>query len=211
MRDDGLPLLSASCGYCNAGMIYPESWWSPELGEDDPPSPPAGIYRCLKCGAPTVVTFDRQSHDDDERPEPRAQRISPDPPPAPLGVKQFAGSTLEKYRDEAWASYRARRYRTSIVVARSAVQACCRRYVPKSKWGRFIDEANEMSALAGTGWDKIAGEVRQFGNQWAHPDPESGADPTWKDAREALDRMDAVLQFIGALERFGHLAAVNGN
>lgn len=32
-----------------------------------------------------------------------------------------------------------------------------------------------------------------------------------EDAREALDRMDAVLQFIGSLERFGHLTVVNGN
>lgn len=139
----------------------------------------------------------------------RALRIAPTPPPPALGVACFADTTLERYRDEAWSCFRARMYRSAIVTARSALQACCRRYVPPESWGTFYSEAEKMSQLAGTGWDKIGGEVRTFGNRWAHPDPAAGASPTANDAREALDRMDSVLQFIGALERFGHLSPVN--
>lgn len=212
MSDDvevDLPNIGGTCGHCQAGItMSQDTLWKPDSDFGDPPSRPCAIFVCTDCRLPSVVVFSDPPADADAR-RFRVSTVSPLSPPHSLGVDLFTGTTVEHYRDEAWGCYLASHYRSAIVTARSALQACCRRYLAVGDWTHFASEAEQMSQLAGTGWDKIGGEVRQFGNQWAHPDPSAAPIPTWQTARDALDRMDAVLQFIAALERFGHLTPVN--
>ncbi|HEU5151130.1 MAG TPA: hypothetical protein VFU19_11565 [Iamia sp.] len=201
--------VGGTCGHCRKGItMSQDALWKPDSEYDDPPSRPCAVYICTDCHLPSVVVF-KDPPADGAAKQLQVATVSPTRPPHSLNVKLFADTTIEHYRDEAWGCYLASHYRSAIVTARSALQACCRRYLAEKDWTHFAREAEEMSRLAGTGWDKIGGEVRQFGNQWAHPDPSAGPVPTWRTAREALDRMDAVLQFIAALERFGHLTPVN--
>ncbi len=126
-------------------------------------------------------------------------------------LRVLRGTTVQKYRDEAWECFAAGHYRAAIVVARSALQALARRYIPTTdfKKGGFGGEIAALSAAAGTGWEGIGGDVTRFGNQWAHPDPSSPADPTRKDAYDALDRLDSVIHALGNQERFSKLPAKN--
>ena len=103
----------------------------------------------------------------------------------------------------------AGRHRSAMVMARAALQALVRRYVPKPQWGTFAAEATALTDQAGKGWEAVGAGVRTFGNRWAHPDPTDNVEPTRSDAKDALDRMEEVLEFTAAMERVGHLYPLN--
>ena len=185
-----------------------EGWRHEYREPDDPPPPLVCIYECLSCGRPTAVEF-KEGGDDSEELTPKTW--APVPRPPRLDVPEYNGTEVFRYRFEAWAAFEARRYRSALVMARSALQACSRRYLPRSDWskGGFGGEMERLGELAGRGWRAVAIGVKDFGDEWAHPDPARQRGPTQEDVQEALRRMDAILRFTAELERVGHLPPRN--
>ncbi len=203
-EDEDLPSCGR-CGYCGSGSVIAHG----PLRDEDPLDsdkewPPAAVYLCLSCWHPSVGILSR--HDG----RVTLKQQSPHPRPEPLGVHAFRNTTILAYRTEAWNCYLDGSPRAAIVTARSALQACCRRYLPKDKWSRnFGKEVAALAVNVGLGWEKLGSDIRSFGNDWAHPDPSEARVPTSEEALQALQRMDAVLRFTGDLERFSHLTALN--
>jgi hypothetical protein len=105
---------------------------------------------------------------------------------------------------EAWRCRGAGIRRGGIVMARSTLQACFRRYLPKAAWGNYTRELEAVTDIAGSGWRAVAVGVRDFGNEWAHPERDT-APPKAAVVVEAFRRMDEVLKFAAAMERVDHL------
>jgi hypothetical protein len=172
--------------------------------------PPVGIYTCYSCKRPTVVEFVVLPALEIGQPGTlRPAKYGPSPGYPPLETPEYAGTVIQAYRDEAWASYFAARIRAAIVVARSALQALVRRYLPKQEWGNFAAEMAKLAERAGEGWRAVGLQVKDFGNAWAHPDPTLPSPTSREEVREALRRMDDVINFTAAMERVEHLKPVN--
>ncbi len=130
----------------------------------------------------------------------------------PLAATPYAETIIEAYRDEAWGSLDAGSHRAAMVLARAALQAACRRYLPRRDWGMFGMEMKQLALIAGQGWQKVGGTVKDFGNEWAHPDPTRSdlmPGPTETQVSNALRRMDTVLRMTAEMERVGYLQAIN--
>jgi hypothetical protein len=209
--DDDLPEIRSRCGYCNQPSLISGEWWRPAIWTDaDGEVPAVGLYTCVSCKRPTVVEFVTMPALEPGEPGTlHPKRYGPAPGYPPVDAPQYAGTVIQGYRDEAWACFSAGRIRAAIIVARSALQALVRRYLPREDWGNFANEMSKLTQRAGEGWRAVAVQVKDFGNSWAHPDPALPSPTSTKEVREALRRMDEVISFTSAMERVEHLQALN--
>jgi hypothetical protein len=133
-------------------------------------------------------------------------RMTPYSPP-PLDIPEYVGTSIESYRDEAWVCFIYGNLRGAALVARSALQLCVRRYLPPEEWsGSLAREQELVAARLGPAWAALGSDIRNFGNEWAHPDPRDPAGPPSRDiVKERLDTMDNVLRFTANVERRRHI------
>jgi hypothetical protein len=139
--------------------------------------------------------------------EMRPPRIYPTPAAPRLNVALYRRTLMEQLRDEAWADFYAGRHRSAAIMARATLQAMVRRYLPTR--GFFKQEVAQLAEIAGAGWEALGGNVKEFADEWAHPDPAKPAAPSGEQAREVLERMDQVLMFTAAMESVGHLTPID--
>jgi hypothetical protein len=60
---------------------------------------------------------------------------------------------------------------------------------------------NAVAELAGDGWRRVVSDVRDLGNDLAHPEPGDLSPVVRDDVLVKLERLDAVLMFTAELER----------
>lgn len=199
------------CGWCGRLMLhapFPERWRPGRLPDDFKADRFCVLYRCFNCGRPHLMVkliepgADRVAVVRDMRPP----RIFPTPVAPRLDVELYRGTLMQELRDEAWADFYAGRHRSAALMARATLQAMVRRYLPTRGW--FKQEVDQLAELAGPGWRALGANVKEFADEWAHPDPLRPAPPSAEVAREVLERMDQVLMFTAAMEVVGHLAPV---
>jgi hypothetical protein len=138
--------------------------------------------------------------------------LTPESAP-PLGVPEFAGTSIEAYRDESWTCLLYGNLRGAIVLARSTIQLCTRRYLtaPPGRWyGGLQQDLDALAPSLGRGWTQLADRVRHLGNEWAHPDPRDPLPPPSRaTVEDRLNTMDTVLKYMVEVERAGGIVAVN--
>jgi DNA-directed RNA polymerase subunit RPC12/RpoP len=207
-----LPLhVSSTCGYCGwRGLFDPKpEEYLPGIWADYMIEPLSVVYRCESCGKPHLATFPI-NHDPDTGEvwvEDKVSSVFPTGRARPLDLPEYQGTAIEAYRDEAWACGFASHRRAALVLARSALQALCRRYLPVRAWSSagLGQEVLEVEKLAGPGWRAVGERVKRLADDWAHPRPSAANPPTAKETRDALNFMDEVLRFTATMERAGHL------
>jgi hypothetical protein len=200
--------MTRMCGHCGDGVLSapnPDEWVAGQL-EPDQRVKFAVLHECYSCGLPTVVTWTAVG-DAEGGPSLVGHRQSPEQPPPPLRIAEYADTAIDRYYEESWRCRRAGHRRAAMVMARATLQACFRRYLRDDQHGSFTTEMRHLEALAGPGWLAIGTGVRDFGNEWAHPN-RSVAAPTWATVAESFRRMGAVLTFTAEMERVGHLSMV---
>lgn len=204
-----LPDPDRACGHCENGVLGspdPDKWLPGRLELEGDPVRFSVIQRCYMCELPSVITWTAAGGEDDVAVL-KSSTQAPYPRPQALGIAEYKLTAIDGYHQEAWRCRNAGLRRAAMVMARSTLQACYRRYLPVARWGNYTPEMAAVAELAGEGWRKVAEGVRDFGNVWAHPDGRTSL-PKAKDVVEAFRRMDAVLAFTAELERVGHLTAV---
>ena len=167
----------------------------------------AVTQHCYACHLPSVVAFAARPDDNGVATLESSGTQSPVPPPPSLDIDVYAGTNIEEYFLEAWRCRRAGLRRAAMVMARSTLQACFRRYLSPSQRAAYTAEMGSVATLAGEGWRAVGLGVRDFGNQWAHPEGTTSP-PTWAEVNESFRRMKSVLQFTAEMERVGHLVPV---
>jgi hypothetical protein len=202
------------CGWCGRLALfspYPEGWRPGELDEGHKPSSFSVLYQCTHCGRPHLVVkvIERGPDGVATLREMRPPRIVPTSVAPRLEVELYRGTLIEQLRAEAWADFYAGRRRSAAVMARATLQAMVRRYLTTRAF--FKKEVDQLAELAGAGWQAVGGNVKDFADQWAHPDPSHPDPPTVEEAREVLERMDQVLMFTAAMEAVGHLRPATGD
>jgi hypothetical protein len=131
--------------------------------------------------------------------------------PLPLDVPEYEGTAIEAYRNEAWTCYVYGNLRGAALVARSALQLCVRRYLPTKEWaGSLAQEQERVAARLGPAWAALGTNIRNFGNEWAHPDPrDPPGPPSPETVKDRLDTMDNFLRFTANVERTEHITPVH--
>lgn len=139
-------------------------------------------------------------------------RFTPEPP-SPLDVPQYTGTAIEAYRDECWMCLRYGNLRGATVLARATIQLCTRRYLPapRGRWfGALALDLAQLAPRLGDGWSKLAGDLKDYGNEWAHPDPrDAQPPPSEATVKRRLSTMDNVLRYMAEVERRGDIMALN--
>lgn len=194
------------CGHCGGGILGspdPEQWLPGFLSAEERPKFWV-LHTCYSCNLPSVVVWATHRDHAGQAMISAPGVQSPFPPPPSLGIGEYVDTDIEAYHREAWRCRRAGLRRAAMVMARSTLQACYRRYLLPAERGLFTKEQKLVAELAGPGWAAVAVGVRDFGNTWAHP--EGSSDQPKADAlREAFRRMNSVLAFTAEMERVGHL------
>jgi hypothetical protein len=194
------------CGHCGGDGIIgdpePETW-VPGLLDPGQSERFAVLHKCYTCDLPTVVTW-TATRGPDGFAELTGSTQSPFPAPPDLKIREYAGTAIELYYAEAWRCRVAGLRRASMVMARATLQACYRRYLASGERGSYTAEMKKVAELAGPGWAAIATGVRDFGNQWAHPEGTTSP-PSWAEVQESFRRMKSVLDFTAEMERVGHM------
>jgi len=202
--------LSRGCGHCGWRGLFdpmpreyvPGRWSADNTLEEFPV-----IYRCESCGKLHLAAYKVVEGEDGRASLTGKPAVAPTPKAMPLQVPELRGTVIEAYRDEAWACAFASHHRAALVLARSALQALCRRYLPKKKWSKvgLGPEVAEMERLVGTGWKAVGDRVKALADKWAHPGPLAVDSPTAKETRSSLQFMDETLKFTAVMERAGHI------
>lgn len=196
----------ARCGHCNGDGILgdpkPETWLRGLL---DPGQSMrfAVIHDCYTCELPTVVTWTAVRGPDGFADLTESVQ-SPFPASPALNIQEYKGTAIDVYYTEAWRCRRAGLRRAAMVMARATLQACYRRYLTPDEHASYTVEMKKVAELAGSGWAAIGKGVRDFGNQWAHPEGGT-APPSWAEVQESFRRMQSVLAFTAEMERVGHI------
>jgi hypothetical protein len=194
------------CGHCSDGLLgtpQPEQWLPGFLDAGERPRFSVLQY-CNSCSLPSVMVWTTERDDAGQARIIGSAVQSPFPPPPSLSIVEYTDTDIAAYYEEAWRCRRAGLRRAALVMARSTLQACYRRYLLTSERGSYSAEQQRVADLAGPGWAAVAVGVRDFGNTWAHP--EGTADPPkWSEVKEAFRRMKSVLAFTAEMERVGHL------
>jgi len=180
-RPREIPDKLRRCGHCGSPMLdfgEPREWIAGRLSPGKSERFPV-TYKCEDCWLPTVVVWTAEGNGDGE-PQLLGSRQSPLPPPSALGISEYAGTDIEIYYLEASRCRIAGHRRAAIVMARSTMQACFRRYLAKADWGNYTAEMTKVEELAGVGWTAVGKGVRDFGNRWAHPEG-STAEPSQRE------------------------------
>lgn len=203
-----LPDRYDHCGHCGTGLVglpNPEQWVPGVLGDGESVKIWA-VQRCFNCDVPSIGTWLAVPGDGGVA-KLTDYRLSPLSPAPDLGIPEYVGTAIETYHREAWGCRRAGLRRAAIVMARSTTQACYRRYLARENWSNnYTVEMKAVTALAGSGWGAVASGVRDFGNDWAHPD--GTKPPSWNDVAESFRRMEAILKFAAEMERVSHLVPI---
>jgi DNA-directed RNA polymerase subunit RPC12/RpoP len=203
--------VQKSCGYCgHRGLFSPTPReYLPGTWSEDTPDLLCVIYICENCGKPHLATFPVELGRDTDpvRVEEKASSVVPSGRARPLGIREYKGTAIEAYRDEAWACGFADHHRAALVLARSALQALCRRYLPVRAWSKagLGPEVSELEKLAGSGWRAVGERIKRLADEWAHPGTKAAQPPTVKESLGAMRFMDDVLKFTASMERAGHL------
>lgn len=201
--------LSHRCGHCGLlGLFDPTpSEYLPGKWTEDADELFPVVYRCQSCGKPSLGMYPVSKEDDGTIGLSDRPLVVPSSKASPLNVPEYRDTAIEAYRDEAWACGYAAHRRAALVLARSALQALCRRYLPRSLWSKagLAPEVTELEKQAGSGWKAVGEKTKRLADEWAHPGSAAARPPTAKDTRAALQFMDEVLRFTAAMERAGHL------
>jgi hypothetical protein len=167
------------------------------------------IWQCTSCDR-YVLALCVFEGSEEGAPEFKKREVFPSALGPGSKARALRGSTATAYRDEAWACLGAGRTRAAVVLARSSLQALCRRYLERSDWkGPFAAELGRMERALGETGLTLAQELKDLGNKTAHPDPSSPSAPTRRDAVKFLRALDKFMEYLEMLEANDGLEALH--